>query len=388
MTEFEPFGQQLGVPAVIMRSGTSKGIYLNEADLPPAGPERDKLILRIFGSPDPRQIDGLGGADILTSKLAIVGKCDRDDADITYTFGQVVIDRPLIQYAGLCGNISAGVAPFAIDEGLVEAVEPATKVRVWNTNTQQIFEITVPVVDGHSAVYGDFAIDGVNGTGAKLDINMAKTMGSYTGKLLPTGNASDKIEVNGKTYEVSIVDVVNPCVFVKAAELGLTGVEAPPDMAAYPEVLETLADIRKTVAGMIGFSTKQEDLDADARPMCIFVGPSKDYKNYLSGEPIAADEADFAARCFMISGKTRDMHQAFPGSISVAVGAACRIPGTVVNQASSSKGRSGVVRVGHPLGKVEVEAEVAEDGELLVASYSRTARRIMKGIAYVPDNTL
>jgi len=217
---------------------------------------------------------------------------------------------------------------------------------------------------------------------------MAKTMGSYTGKLLPTGNPSDKIEVNGKTYEVSIVDVVNPCVFVKASELGLTGVEAPPDMAEHEDALDAMEAIRKTVAGMIGFSTKQEDLDADARPMAIFVAPPQDYKNYLSGEPIAADESDFAARCFMFSGKTRDMHQAFPGSISVAVGAACRIPGTVVNQVSTSKGLAGVVRVGHPLGKVEVEAEVAEDGELLVASYSRTARRIMKGIAYVPDNTI
>ena len=163
------------IPCVIMRSGTSKGIYLLSNDLPEDPETRDKVILSIFGSPDSRQIDGLGGADPLTSKLAIISVSDREDADIDYTFGQVEIKKPYVDYSSNCGNISAGVGPFTIQQGLVRAVEPVTTVRIYNTNTKKVFVAEVPVKNGKPQVKGGYKVDGVPGTGARIGINMAGT---------------------------------------------------------------------------------------------------------------------------------------------------------------------------------------------------------------------
>jgi 2-methylaconitate cis-trans-isomerase PrpF len=203
----------------IMRGGTSKGIFLKENDLPQDPALRDKAILSIFGSPDPRQIDGLGGAEILTSKLAIIGPPSRSDADVDFTFGQVEVNEPVIHYDGLCGNISSAVGPYAIEEGFVKAVEPVTKVRVHSKNTHQIFIAEVPVIDGKPEINGDYQLDGVPGTGAKIEIDMVGTVGSRTGKLLPTGNPIDKIKIDGfGEIEVTMVDVANPCIFVRAGQ--------------------------------------------------------------------------------------------------------------------------------------------------------------------------
>ena len=165
-----------------MRCGTSKGIFLNENDLPQDTALRDKVILSIFGSPDPRQIDGLGGAEMLTSKLALISASSRPDADVDFTFGQVEIAEPVIHYDGLCGNIASGVGTYAIEEGLVKAVEPVTKVRIFSRNTNQIYITEVPVKDGRPLVAGDYEIAGVPGKGAKIKVDMAGTVGSRTGK--------------------------------------------------------------------------------------------------------------------------------------------------------------------------------------------------------------
>ena len=195
---------QKRIRCMVMRAGTSKGVYLLENDLPQDPAEREQVILKIFGSPDPRQIDGLGGADPLTSKVAIIGPPSVEGADVDYTFGQVEIHEAKVHFNGNCGNISAGVGPFAILMGLVKAREPVTTVRVYNTNSRKILVEEVPMEDGEPAVYGDFAIPGVPGAGAEIRIDFSQTVGSVTGKLLPTGNPVDEVEVPGYGVEVRV----------------------------------------------------------------------------------------------------------------------------------------------------------------------------------------
>lgn len=382
--------EQERIYTVIMRSGTSKGIYLNENDLPQDKELRDKVILAIFGSPDPRQIDGLGGAEPLTSKLALVAPSDRPDADVEYTFGQVEINKPMIHYSGLCGNISAGVAPYAIEEGLVKAVEPVTTVRVYSTNNGQIFVTEVPVKNGKPLVLGDYAVDGVPGTGAKININMSTTSGTVKGLLLPTGNVRDKIQVDGfGEIEISVIDVVNPCIFVRAADLGLKGDESPAEFNKNSEMIAVLENIRAKVAeSILGFSGWSKAEVRDPNPFIAFVSPAKNYMNHLTKEEVSAGDVDLLSRVLFLGA----MHQTHPGSISCVVGAAAVIPGTIANEAASIQEMAKTVRIGHPGGIIEVEAAVIagekEAYQLTRAVYSRTVRRLMDGYAYVPKTIL
>lgn len=212
----------ISVKCSIVRGGTSKGIFILENELPSDPVLRDKYVLEIFGSPDVRQIDGLGGADVLTSKLAIVGPSSREDADVDYTFGQVSFVDAKVDYKSNCGNISAGVGPFAIDNGLVKAVEPYTTVRIHQVNTDSIINAKVEVKDGRAVIEGDLHIDGVPALGSTVELDFSDSVGSITGRLLPTGNVTDTITTqDGTSYEVSIVDAAIPTVFIKAEALGL-----------------------------------------------------------------------------------------------------------------------------------------------------------------------
>lgn len=366
------------IRTAIYRGGTSKGIFLHENDLPQDPEIRDRVILAIFGSPDPRQIDGLGGAEVLTSKLAIVGPPSVPGADVDYTFGQVQINAPYISYSGLCGNISSGVAPFAIEEGLVRAVEPVTKVRVYSKNTDQIFITEVPVKDGKVVTSGDYVVPGVPGTGAKLNIDMVGTIGSFGKGLLPTGNLKDKIVVDGfGEIEGSLVDVVNPCFFIRAADVGLCGDESRTE--DFPEgKLELLEKIREQVFSLIGKPYNSKD----AVPFLAFVAEPFDYKNDLTGEMIRADECDFLSRVLFLGG----IHKTYPGSISCCTGAAAVIPGTVVYEIRHGSGSN--INIGHPGGTVDVIAEETQiDGkpEITRICYGRTARRLMDGYSYVSN---
>lgn len=237
----------------IMRGGTSKGVFLLETDLPKDKELRDKMILQIYGSPDLRQIDGLGGADSLTSKVAIIGPSTREDADVDYTFGQVSITDAFVDYGGNCGNISSAVGPFAIDHGMVAPVEPVTKVRIHMTNTGRILTAEVPVYKGKAKVEGDFSIDGVPGTGAKIVMDWSDSVGGITGSLLPTGKAKDVIEAGGAKYTVSIVDAGNTVVFINAADLGITGVETPVQIDENGPLMERIEEIRGKACQMIGW---------------------------------------------------------------------------------------------------------------------------------------
>ncbi len=378
MREFER------VRAAVIRGGTSKGVYLLANELPKDPAVRDRVILSIFGSPDPRQIDGLGGADPLTSKVAILVRSRRDDADVDYTFGYVGIDKAVVDYEGNCGNISQGVGPFAVDEGLVPVTEPITRVRIFNTNTKKIIEAEVPVKDGRAMTEGDFFVNGVPGTGAKIVLNFVNSGGSKTGKLLPTGNTVDKMELaDGRTVRVSLVDAANPAVFVQAADIGFTGKELPKDTMTNPRILVIMEEIRAKAAIMMRLAPGPDRV-SPAVPKVAFVSPPQDYET-ITGKTVAASECDLLARTKALA----VMHKAYAVTGGICVSAAALIDGTVVNEVVGQQAKTtGVVRVGHPSGISEYIIVIAKrpsgEFELTQSAIAGTSRRIMDGYVYVP----
>jgi len=375
------------IPCVIQRGGTSKGVYLHEKDLPKDPELRNKVILAIFGSPDIRQIDGLGGADPLTSKCAIIGPPERSDADVNYTMVQVDITKPILDFNGNCGNISSGVGPFAIDEGLVPVKEPETVVRIYNTNTKTILKAFVQTDQGKSKYLGDYAIDGVPGTGSKILLDYSATEGAGTGKFLPTGNTIDFISIPsiGK-IEVSIVDAGNPSCFLKPEVLGLSGIEGPFDQGVINS-LDTIELIRGTVAKLLGFvdDAAKARTESPTYPMIAIVSEPANYTSFTDGSRIEAGQIDFVSRYFFM----QEMHKTYPGTGTVCAGAAAMIEGTLVNRVCSPRAKeTRTVRIGHPSGTISIEVDVANTAEgprLKMAAFGRTSRRLMEGFVYVPE---
>jgi 2-methylaconitate cis-trans-isomerase PrpF len=378
MREFER------IRAAIIRGGTSKGVYLLAGDLPKDPAVRDRVILAIFGSPDPRQINGLGGADPLTSKVAVIARSTRADADVDYTFGYVGIDKAIVDYDGNCGNISQGVGPFAVDEGLVPVTEPITSVRIFNTNTTKVIEVAVPVKDGKAVTEGGFFINGVPGTGAKIVLNFVNSGGSKTGKLLPTGNVVDTMELNnGHAIRVSLVDAANPAVFVQAVEIGFSGRELPKDTAANPKILEIMEEIRAKGAVMMGLASSPDKVGPTV-PKVAFVAPPQEYET-STGKTVAASDCDLLARTKALA----VMHKAYAVTGGICVSAAAMIEGTVVNAVVGPQAKaSGTVRLGHPSGVsnflITVVKKPSGEFELTQSGVAGTARRIMDGYVYVP----
>ncbi len=357
-----------------MRGGTSKAVFFKKNELPSDPALRDKVILAAFGSPDVRQIDGLGGADVLTSKLAIIGPSTSPEADVDYTFAQVSFTEALVDYSGNCGNISSAVGPFAIDEGMVSITEPVTTVRIHLTNSDQIFTAYVPVVDGKAAVEGDFRLDGVPGTGAEIIMDWSRIIGPATGKLLPTGKAVDEVEVEGTTYRVSLVDAGNPLVFIKAEELGLTGTETCAEIEADTALTDRIEAIRQKCAEVMGVPK------SNYIPFFSIIGDAGDY-TALNDKQVKKEEIDFTARLLFM----QHMHKSYPVTGAVCTGAAARIPGSVVYEKIRDRSDN-VVRVGHPAGVMPIRAEAEEkDGEAVMTQLGvyRTARRIMDGTVYI-----
>jgi hypothetical protein len=375
MREFEK------VRSAIIRGGTSKGVFIHASELPQDPKIRDEVILSIYGS-DERQIDGLGGADSLTSKLAIVSPSSREDADVDYTFGQVGIGTGIIDYNSNCGNILSGVGPFAIDEGLVAVTEPFTTVRIYNTNTDVIVEAKVPVEFGKARSTGDFAIDGVPGTGAKIELNFIDADGSKTGALFPTGKRREKLEVENREIDVSIVDVTAPVVFVEASSIGLSGTELSDDLSS--EDLLLLERIRSLAAAQLGFVADPDEATkaTPSSPKVIVVSPPQDYVN-AKGEQSLAEHIHLTARAMSM----QKMHKTYPVTGGLCTATAAKLKGTIVHACAAGSEAAEEIVIGHPSGSMEFQIQLDDDGahvKLTKTAVARTSRRIMEGHAYVP----
>jgi 2-methylaconitate isomerase len=341
------------LPVVLMRGGTSKGVFVPLAELPADPDERDRLLLRLMGSPDPMQLDGLGGTHSSTSKVMAVGPAAGRGADVDYLFAQVAVTDPVVDLAGNCGNLTAAVAHYAVDEGLVERREPITVVRLRNLNTGVVVRATVEVRAGRAASEGDTAIDGVPGTGAPLLTEYLDPAGSVTGRLFPTGNRVDRLA----GFDASVVDVASPHVFVRAEAAGLYGSEQPAELNGRADLLERLAALRREAGDRIG-------VDSLAIPRLVLVSEGCDLR--------------------VLATSMGRVHHATPITGALCTAAAARLPGTVVHDVArpAPAGGAAVVRIEHPKGAVE--ATVALDGDrVLSAGVVRTARRLLSGTAHL-----
>lgn len=378
---------QRRIPCVIMRGGTSKGVFFRKEDLPEDLELQDQVILAAFGSPDPygRQINGLGGATSTTSKVAIISPRPGEPNTVDYTFGQVSITAPLVDRKGNCGNISSAVGPYAIDEGMVEAQEPETTVRIYNTNTRKYILARVPVENGKAKVEGDYRIAGIPGTGARISLDFERPGGAVTGRLLPTGRVREMLPTENGPFEVSIVDAANPLVFVRAEDLGLKGGELPYQVDSDPELLARIESIRAAAAVRIGLAKDAADAtrNSPAVPKIAFVSPPDDYL-MTSGVKMPAGDIDLVAR-IMSMGK---LHSAYAITGAICTAGAARLEGTIVHDMIPAERRaSSGVRIGHPSGAVEVNVRLDTSGagpEYLCATVYRTARRLLDGFVYVP----
>ncbi len=379
------------VPCSIVRGGTSKAIFVMENELPAAGALRDTMILALFGSPSLRQLDGLGGADPTTSKLAIIGPSSRPDADVDYTFGQVSLTRAFVDYGGNCGNISSAVGPYAINHGLVRPVEPVTTVRIHLTNSGSLLLARVRVKNGKACVDGDCVIGGVPGSGSPIEMDWTGAQGAITGKLLPTGNPRDVIEFDGKACEVSVVDTGNLIIYARARDFGLRGTEPPDVMNADKELLEKTEKLRGLIAQKIGLVDDWRKAwdTIPYNPFLTLLTPPTAYDTY-TGEHVPAEDLDLVARIYVMLTYVK----AFPGTATACTGCAARIPGTLVHDLLGEAGRAKTaITIGHATGTITVnsEAENAADGGLPTIrkiSFLRTARVLMDGLAYVRASEL
>lgn len=376
--------QVLKLPVTIMRGGTSKGIYILESDLPEDHNEWDSILLRMMGSPDAKQIDGLGGSQSVTSKVAIVKRSQREDADVDYTFAQVSVDKPLVSYKGNCGNISSGVGPFAIEKGLVQAEDGVTTVRIYNTNTDKIIAADVTTQNGTVDYAGEFRIAGVPGTAAPIRLKFLNPAGTLGKGLLPTGNAVDTVEVPqyGKV-QISIVDAANPLVFVKASDLGLTGKETPNELNADAGKLELLETVRGLAAVKLGLTDDytKSAWETPGIPKMTFVAESDTYETG-DGTTIKKEEIDLLSR--MMSMQKAHPSYAMTGAMCTA--AAAVIPGSIVQQVLNPDTDTQFIRIGHASGVLEcgVDYQMEEETTVIEDTFGfRTANLLMEGTAQI-----
>lgn len=374
--------EQLGIRCAFMRGGSSRGGFFLADDLPAVAAERFAVLLACYGSPDDRQIDGIGGADPLTSKAAVVGRSSRQDADVDYTFYQVGIDRPVVSSGGNCGNMLAAVGPFAILRGLVAAVEPETTVRIHTTNTGQVITARIPVIDGLPACEGDCRIAGVPDSGATIRLDFGDCAGAVSGKLLPTGAARDAITLDGCSAEVSLVDAATPFVFVRAADIGARGTELPEELRANALVMSRLEQVRGWAAVKLGLVARREDAEKASPniPRVIMVAPPVTYAALTVGKVVEA-EMDLCVRQLAM----QRPHKALAVTGAVCTAVASAIPGSVVAECMTPP--QGDVRLGHPSGVLRVSARIGRDnGKAFAierAEIERTARLIMDGTVFV-----
>jgi len=363
---------QKKIRAVYMRGGTSRCLVFHQADLPPAGSERDRILLAALGSPDPygRQLDGMGGGISSLSKACIIGAATHPDADVDYTFAQIEVAKATVDYKGNCGNCSSSVGPFAIDEGLVKADEGETLVRIHNTNTRKLIIAHVPVHDGEAAVAGDFALAGVAGRGARIALDFLDPGGAGTGRLLPTGTPRETID----GIDASLVDATNPVVCVRAKDLGLAGTETPQEIDSDRTLSARLEAIRVEAAKRMGIP------GSAAVPKIAMVAPPTAF-TALDGVRHAGDTVDLITRVISMG----NCHRAVALTVAMCLGVAARVDGTVVRECVGDASHD--IRLGHPSGVLPIDAAVrVRDGAAWAERVTvyRTARRLMEGFARIP----
>ncbi|WP_175638566.1 2-methylaconitate cis-trans isomerase PrpF family protein [Metabacillus schmidteae] len=365
------------VPVVVMRGGTSKGVFLNYDHMPADRLLWDEFILDIMGSPDRRQIDGLGGANSLTSKVAIIKKSNLKEIDVEYTFAQVSVENQLVDFKGNCGNISSAVGPYAIEQGLVPAIEPITTVRIFNTNTQKVIIAEVEVENGQVKTDGMCSIPGVPGTGSPIYLSFTNAEGAVTGKLFPTGNAIDVIRTPFGPVNISIIDVANPLVFVHASDVGLTGNELPDQLTE--EKLIELEIIRSIAAEMCQFSKKEEATKkSPAVPKMTIIAQPMDYIDVTGVERKAAD-----MDCTIRMMSMQKPHQALAITGAICTTAGAFLKGTILSEIVNVNQQ--VVRLGHPAGIMETKVDFIA-GNIGAIKVVRTARMILEGYVYTKKN--
>lgn len=369
------------IPAVFMRGGTSKALMFRASDLPADRAVWDAIFLAAMGSPDEygRQLDGMGGGLSSLSKVCIIGPSSRGDADIDYTFAQVVVDQAHVDYGGNCGNMSSAIGPFAIEEGLVEAPRDGeAAVRIHNTNTGKIILSRFPVVDGVLAPDGDFTLDGVSGTAAPIKLEFLDPGGAKTGVLLPTGSPLDELEVEGLgIVAASCVDAANPSVFIAAESLGKTGTELPEALQRDKDFLNRMEAIRRAGSVRMGIAL---DLDAAGKitsvPKVAIVCPPREAVT-LSGRTLAPADADIGVRMISVGLP----HRAVPITGAICLAVAARVPGSIPHALCAST--EGPIRVGHASGTTTVDAEVVNGSDsrpkALYGAVFRSARRLFEG---------
>ncbi|EOD9421292.1 2-methylaconitate cis-trans isomerase PrpF [Vibrio campbellii] len=385
---------QIKVPATYMRGGTSKGVFFNLDDLPQpaqvAGEVRDKLLLRVIGSPDPyaKQIDGMGGATSSTSKTVIVSRSERADHDVDYLFGQVSIDKPFVDWSGNCGNLSAAVGPFAIHAGLIDEdripQNGIVTVRVWQVNIGKTILIHVPIVNGLVQETGAFELDGVTFPAAEIQVDFVDPADGE-GSMFPTGNLVDDLVVpDVGTFNATFINAGIPTIFIDAEALGYQGTELQDDINNDEFALARFESIRAHGALKMGLIDSLEEAQTRQHtPKIAFVSQPKSYLS-SSGKTVEAGEVDILVRALSM-GK---LHHAMMGTAAVAIASAACVPGTLVNLAAGG-GEKESVTFGHPSGtlKVGAKAKQTEQGWVVEkAIMSRSARILMEGFVRVPSN--
>lgn len=378
---------QIRIPATYMRGGSSKGVFFHRRDLPAERGAWDEIFLKTIGSPDPygRQLNGMGGGVSSVSKAVIIGEASRPDADLDYTFAQVAVGQPRVDYASNCGNLSSAVGPFAIDTGLMtkSLVAPggeSRQVLIHNTNSGKIIRSTVPLEDGQARVEGDFEIPGVGGCGARIRLDFLDPGGTTTGALLPTGNPVDTVHVEGAgVFEMSMVDSSVPCVFLDAARFGLSGSETVAELEARSELMDLVERVRRVAAVHMGLAKTPEEAPGTAPKLGLVARPQT-YQT-LAGETVLPEASDLSTRIWSMG----QVHRVLPLTGAMCLAVACRIPGTICHDLMI--GGDGDVRLANPSGVLPLDAqvEVRNDGVTArqVTAY-RTARTLMEGNILIP----
>jgi 2-methylaconitate cis-trans-isomerase PrpF len=375
---------QRRVPATLFRGGTSKGAYFRREAMPGPRGEWDDALLALFGSPDPMQIDGIGGSHSTTSKAMVVSAGDAPGVDVDYTFAQVAVEKPVVDWGGNCGNLTFAVGSFALESG-VASVDPDGPGRadlvLRNENTDSVVEQSVPVdAEGSPRYRGDFAVHGVPGTGARIRSRFLDPGGSTADSLLPTGNRTDALDVDGVgELEVSLVDATNPCVFARASDLGMTAAERPDEIDADADLLDRLERVRSAACARYGFVDDPAAATGESPgiPKMAVVGERRPYET-VAGDRVGADEYDLLARIMSM----QKAHHAYAVTGAMCTAVAAALPGTVPAEFLETEAPDEVV-LGHPKGTMTVGVDVDADGaEVAHTRVDRTARKVMDGDLY------